>query len=76
MGVYGHPTTVPGWPEYLWNLRILCHSMASLDIPHQLFISDSIQSSAVFTALPAGILTPPSREAGDVQCQDIVPIII
>jgi len=26
-------TTVPGWPEYLWNLRILCHSMASLDIP-------------------------------------------
>jgi len=34
-GVYGHPTVVPGWPEYLWNLRILCHSMASLDIPRK-----------------------------------------
>jgi len=32
-GVYGHPTTVTGWSEYLRNLRILCHSMASLDIP-------------------------------------------
>jgi len=29
-----HPGTIPGWSEYLWNLRILCHSMASLDIPH------------------------------------------
>jgi len=31
-GVYGHPTTVPGLSEYLWSLRILYHSMASLDI--------------------------------------------
>ena len=31
-GVYGHPTTVPGLSEYLWNLRILYHSVASLDI--------------------------------------------
>ena len=33
--VYAHPGTIPGWPEYLWTFRILCHSMASLDIPRK-----------------------------------------
>ena len=26
-GVYGHPTTVPGWSDYLWNLRILFYGI-------------------------------------------------